>query len=110
MREIRLLPSVLDDTAQAAGWYNKNGYEGLGHRFVDNFYSYLQHIQQHGESYRPVYNEFRRIMLYPFPSAIYYRYHENLIAISLVIHTARNPRLVRRLLRERKTKTGTEDT
>jgi plasmid stabilization system protein ParE len=109
MRELRLLPGVFDDTEQAARWYNEEGYEGLGERFVDNFYSYLQHIQQHGESYRQIYNEFRRILLYPFPYAIYYRYHENWIVISLVIHTARSPRLVRRLLKERKTETGAED-
>ena len=52
MRELRFLPDVFDDTAQAARWYNEEGYEGLGDRFVDNFYSYLQYIQQHGESYR----------------------------------------------------------
>lgn len=108
MKELRLLPSVVDDAAQATRWYEKEGHEGLGERFAVNFYSHLQHIQQHGESYRPIYHEFRRILLYPFPYAIYYRYYRNWVVISLLIHTARNPRLVRRLLRERKTEASTE--
>jgi hypothetical protein len=110
MRELRLLPGVFDDTEQAARWYDEEGYQGLGDRFLANFYSYLQHIQQHGESYRAVYNEFRRILLYPFPYAIYFRIHENWIVISLVIHTARSPRLVRRLLQKRKTEREAEET
>lgn len=45
MSELRLLPEVFDDTAQAARWYDEEGYEGLGDRFLNVFYSYLPHIQ-----------------------------------------------------------------
>jgi hypothetical protein len=104
MSEIRLLPSVLDDTALAAQWYDEEGHAGLGERFLAVFYSYLPHIQEHGEIYKTVYNDFRRILLNPFPYAVYYRYHEDSVVVSLVIHTARNPRLLRRLLKERRLK------
>lgn len=108
MSELLLLPEVFDDTAEAARWYDDEGYEGLGDRFLTVFYSYLQHVQEWGESHRTVYNDFRRILLYPFPYALYYRYHDNWVVISLVIHTARSPRLLRRLLNERKLERDTE--
>jgi hypothetical protein len=37
----------------------------------------------------------------PFPYVIYYRYHGELLVVSLVIHAARDPERVRALLRER---------
>ena len=101
MKELRLLPAVLEDTAQAAQWYDEEGYVGLGDRFLEVFYSILPHIQHQGEIYRPVYEDFRRILLNPFPYAVYYRYHGDLVVVSLLIHAARNPRLLRKLLRER---------
>jgi len=102
MTELRLLPEVLEDTAQAARWYDEAGYVGLGERFLAVFYSMLPQIQQHGGASRPVYQDFRRILLNPFPYAVYYRYHGDWVVISLVIHGARSPRLLKKLLRERK--------
>src|SRR5438874_13706429 len=103
MKELRLLPEVLDDTAEAARWYDAKGDIGLGDRFLAVFDSYLPRIQQHGEIHRPVYQEFRRVLLKPFPYNLYYRYYADWVVISLVIHAARSPGLVRQLLRERKT-------
>src|ERR1035437_3737885 len=102
MKELRLLPAVLEDTAQAAQWYDEEGYVGLGDRFLAVFYSILPHIQQQGEIYRPVHEDFRRILLNPFPYEVDYRYHGDWVVVSLVIHAARNPRLLRKLLRERR--------
>jgi plasmid stabilization system protein ParE len=102
MKELRLLPAVLEDTAQAARWYDEAGYAGLGERFLAVFYSTLAQIQQQGEICRPVYEDFRRILLNPFPYAVYYRYHGNRVVVSLVIHAARDPRLLRKLLRQRR--------
>lgn len=102
MSVLRLLPPVFDDTAEAARWYDEEGYEGLGARFLSVFYSYLLHIQQHGTAYRVVYDDFRRALLKPFPYALYYRYHRDWLVVSLVIHTARSPELQRQLLRKRR--------
>jgi hypothetical protein len=96
------LTTVVEDTAQAARWYDEEGYLGLGDRFVAVFYACLPHIQQQGRIHRPVYMDFRRIMLGPFPYAVYYRYHNDRVVISLLIHAARSPRLLRKLLRERR--------
>ena len=102
MKALRLLPHVLEDVAQAARWYDEEGHIGLGARFVSVFYSSLQHIQQDGQIYRVVYRGFRRVILNPFPYALYYRYYRQFVVITLVIHAARNPKRVKRLLRERR--------
>ena len=67
MSGLRLLPEVFDDTAKVARWYDEEGYQGLGDRFLAVFYSYVVHIQQqHGTSCRLVYKDFRRVLLNPF--------------------------------------------
>ena len=101
MKSLRLLPEVLGDAAQAAQWYEEKGHCGLGDRLLDVFYSSLPHIQQEGEIYRKVYKDFRRILPNPFPYAVYYQIHGDWVVISMVIHVARNPRLIRKLLRKR---------
>ena len=105
MSLLRLLPAVLNDIAEAADWYDEQGYPGLGDRFVDTFYFYVRYIEQHGKAYPQVYDEFHRILLKPLPYAAYFRYHEDSVVVSLVFHTARNPRLLRRMLKERQVET-----
>ena len=102
MREIRILPAVLQDVEEAASWYDEQKYSGLGDRFLDTFYASLSHIQQDGEIYRPAYQDFRKILIRPFPYAVYYRLHSAIWIVTLVIHAARKPTLARRLLRKRK--------
>jgi hypothetical protein len=99
-----LLPDVFDDVAHAAQWYDEEGGQGLGDRFVACFYAYLPQIERQGEIQRKVYDEFRRVILKPFPYALYHRHHSGRIVVSLVIHTARKPSFIRRLLRERGSK------
>ena len=105
MSEVRLLPAVLNDTAEAARWYDEEGHQGLGDRFISVFYSYVLHIQHNGAAYGIVYNDFRRVLLNSVPYALYYRYHREWLIVSLVIHTARRPRLMKRLLRKRRAAT-----
>ncbi|HXD31050.1 MAG TPA: hypothetical protein VN643_08035 [Pyrinomonadaceae bacterium] len=103
MIEIRFLPAVLEDAWQAAERYDKDGYEGLGDRFLSVFYSYALHLQHHGKAYRVIYKSFWRVLLNPFPYALYYRAYREWLVVALVIHTARSPRLVRKVLRQRLT-------
>lgn len=102
MKELRLLPGASEDAARAARWYDEEGYVGLGDRFLGVFYTSLPHLQQEGEIYRPVYQDFRRILLNPFPYAVYYRFHNEWVIVTLIIHAARDPRTVRKLLNERR--------
>ena len=102
MKALRILPEVAADVAEAARWYDEEGYIGLDDRFVGTFYSCVAHLQERGEIYRTVYSNFRRVLLRPFPYALYYRYHGEVMVISLVIHGARSPRHIRALLRTRR--------
>ena len=106
MKELRLLPEVLEDTARAARWYDEQGYVGLGDRFLAVFDTSLPAIQQHGEIFSTVYQDFRRILMQPFPYKVFYRYHGDWVVIALVIHAARSPRLLRKLLRQRGERLG----
>jgi hypothetical protein len=108
MNGLVLLPDVFDDVAHAAQWYDEEGCQGLGDRFVACFYAYLLQIERRGEIHRKVYKDFRRVLLKPFPYALYHRHHSRQIVVALVIHTARKPSFVRRLLRERGSKKPTE--
>ena len=49
MRALRILPEVAADVAEAARWYDEEGYLGLGDRFVATFYSCVAYLQDHGE-------------------------------------------------------------
>jgi len=102
MREIRILPAVLQDVAEAAAWYDDQKYPGLGDRFLDTFYASLSHVQQDGGIYRAAYQDFRKILIRPFPYSVYYHLHSNIWIVTLVIHAARKPALARALLRDRK--------
>jgi len=102
MREIRILPAVLQDVAEAAAWYDEQKYPGLGDRFLDTFYASLSHVQEDGEIYRAAYQDFRKILIRPFPYSVYYRLHSNIWIVTLAIHAARKPALARALLRKRK--------
>lgn len=102
MKALRILPEVAVDVAEAARWYDEEGYLGLGDRFVETFYASVAHLQERGEIYRTVYSDFRRVLLRPFPYALYYRYLGEVMVISLVIHAARTPRRARSLLRSRR--------
>ena len=69
--------------------------------FLAVFYSMLPHLQQQGEICRPVREDFLRILLNPFPSAVGYRYHEDWIVETLVIRSMQSA-LLRQRLRERR--------
>jgi plasmid stabilization system protein ParE len=101
VKALRVLPEVAADVAEAARWYDEEGYLGLGDRFVATFHSCVGLLQERGEIPRIVYSGFRRVLLRPFPYALYYRYRGDLMVVTLVIHGARDPRHVRSLLRKR---------
>jgi hypothetical protein len=46
----------------------------------------VEYLQEHGEIHRVVYSDFRRVLLRPFPYALYYSYHDELMVVTLVIH------------------------
>jgi hypothetical protein len=102
MRDFRVLPEVAEDIAEVANWYDGKGYIGLGERFIQTFYSYIPYVLKNGDIHRVVYSDFRKILIPPFPYFLFYRYHGDLLIITLVIGAVRRPSLIRQVLRSRK--------
>ena len=98
---LRILPEVLEDIEQGVEWYDHCGGKTLGDRFLASFYSYLPEILRDAPIHRPVYRQFRRILIKPFPYAVYFRIHEGWVVVVLVWHTARNPMDLKERLEER---------
>jgi len=101
MTDYRIPPEVGGDLANATDWYDREGYKGLGERFLKAFRAHLTQLRQTGEAHRTFYADYRRILLKAFPYALYYRYHGDLLVVALVIHAARNPQLARSKVRGR---------
>lgn len=101
MRRILILPEVLNDIKDAADWYEGTGDSGLGERFIDTFYESHSNLMSHGEIHRKVYRNFRKVLLRPFSYKLFYRLKGNVCAIALVIHEARDPKNIHRLLDDR---------
>ncbi|MEO5714095.1 MAG: hypothetical protein ABIT37_11460 [Luteolibacter sp.] len=102
MSEIRILPAVLMDLAEAAAWYDEKGHVGLGERLISAFYASLPKIERSGEAYRVTYLDFRKVIIRPFPYSVYFRRHDAIWVVVLVIHAAREPSLAHSLLRDRR--------
>jgi hypothetical protein len=43
--DVRILAEVSADVADAANWYDREGYPGLGDRFEATFYSWVGHLK-----------------------------------------------------------------
>jgi plasmid stabilization system protein ParE len=100
MSHLRILPAVLDDIAEAADWYDAQ-LPGLGTRFIDSFYAALPELAQNPLIHRPIYGEFPRILLRPFPYSVYFRLHQDHVVVVLIFHAARNPQTLLKTLRKR---------
>ncbi len=100
MTQLRILPEVFQDTAEAANWYDERE-SGLGDRFLICFRGAYTPIRTNPFAYKFAYMNYRKVLLDPFPYALYFRVHDEIAIITLVFHTARNPRTLQRILRKR---------
>jgi plasmid stabilization system protein ParE len=97
---VRLRPELLDDVSEAYAWYEERA-NGLGDEFLRAFYAAIARIQRNPTLFRKAYSEFRRLFLRRFPFFLYYRIEDETIVFILLFHCARNPRIIRRELRNR---------
>lgn len=97
---LTILPEVADDITDGAKWYRRRRRD-LGIEFASAVYAFIDEIVSSPLRRRPVYKDFRRGLMRRFPYAVYYRVRDNELIISLVFHTARDPKITRRLLRVR---------
>jgi plasmid stabilization system protein ParE len=99
MRAIRILSAVYDDFDATVDWYESCANPDIAARFVEVFLSAVNRIAANPEIYRCVFLEFRRVLLKPFPYKLFFRIHRDEIIVVLLIHAARDPKLVRNILR-----------
>ncbi len=100
MMRLRALPEVSDDIAAAANWYRQIDVD-LSVDYVEAVYASLGLIFATPLIRKPVYKEYRRGLMRRFPYVVYYRVANEELIIALIIHTARDPVRVRRILLSR---------
>lgn len=98
---LRFLPEIEDDLIVGYRWYETKSI-GLGEEFLRMFYAYAGEISHNPLLYPKVYGEFRRKLIGRFPYAIYFRIEDNQIIVFGLFHCARDPRAIKRKLKNRK--------
>ena len=98
---LRFLPEVEEDVIAGYKWYEEKS-SGLGEEFLRMFYAYSVELPRNPLLYSKVYRKFRRRLLRRFPYAIYFRIENNEIIVFGLFHCARDPRMIRAKLRDRK--------
>jgi plasmid stabilization system protein ParE len=71
---------------------------GLGEAFLAETDDLVRIVRRYPEAYPLVFVCYRRALLTRFPYAVFYRYVDGIVTIYAVMHTARNPRAIRRRL------------
>lgn len=86
-------PLAEDEFRDAYHWYETRA-EGLGERFMQEVEERLTDIVNHPEKYPKKKGEYRQTGIRIFPYVIVYKIVKNmqLIFISSIFHTSRNPR------------------
>jgi plasmid stabilization system protein ParE len=102
MKTVRVLPEVYEDLAEATGYYFQRAGREVSNRLIDSFNEALDRVPIAEEVRKPVYRSFQRVLLRGFPYKLYFAAHDETIIVTLLIHGARSPHLVQRLLSERR--------
>ena len=97
---LSFLPEVEDDVLNGYTWYEQKT-RGLGEEFLRMFYARTQEIPRNPLLYQTVYKDFRRCLLRRFPYTIYFKIDKQNIFVFGVFHCARNPKTIKKNLRER---------
>lgn len=94
--KIKLLPTVYSDLKEAKEWYHEKS-EQLANEFKTAVTKEIDYIGKYPEHYQQKYKELRQSLVTRFPYAIFYLIEEKqkLIVIFGVLHTSRNPEIVR---------------
>lgn len=101
MKVARFLPEIFDDLAAASQYYDAEGGRELGDRFIVSFYSGVHRVSNTADAHRDIYGGFRRVLIQPFPYKLFFRVSQDDIVFALLIHAARDPLNVEKLLRSR---------
>ena len=97
---LRFLPQVETDVSSGRTWYGGRA-PGLGEEFLRVFYACAEELTGNPQMYPKVHRGFRRRLLRRFPYAIYFRIEGDRVVVFGLFHCARDPRRLRRELRNR---------
>jgi toxin ParE1/3/4 len=97
---LHFLPDVEEDAIHGYSWYEVK-LPGLGGEFLRVFYACASEIPRNPLLYPKVHGELRRRLLKRFPYAIYFTIKEDRVTVIGLFHCARDPRTVRRRLKDR---------
>ncbi len=84
-------PEAENDIAEAAFWYEKQ-LKHLGDDFLDEIQNIFKIISENPYIYAVVHRQVRRVLIYRFPFAIYYRIEQEFTIVIAVIHSRRYPK------------------
>ncbi len=98
---LRFHPDIEDELLAIHSWYEGKSV-GLGDEFLQIFYSSSESITTSPFRISKIYHEFRRYLLHKFPYALYYLIRNKQVLIIGLFHYARNPRIIRKTLQNRK--------
>ncbi len=96
---VKLLPIVYKDLQKAKKWYH-NKSKALSKEFKIEVDKEIDYIGKTPEHYQLKYKELRQSLITRFPYAIFYLVEEKQkrIVVFGVLHTSRNPEIVRKRL------------
>jgi plasmid stabilization system protein ParE len=96
-RAIELTPAADSDSDEAYSWYEAQE-SGAGRYFDRRLIEQLKIIAVRPFSFPPSHVIYRKALLKKFPYAIYFQVFDEKVLIVAIVHSARNPERIQRLL------------
>jgi toxin ParE1/3/4 len=97
---ILITPDASTDIELAYRWY-QDIQENTANRFVDDIDATFGKLVEYPRVHRELLLGCRHVRLMDFPYYIYYKIEGDKIVVFLIVHTSRNPRWIKRILRSR---------
>ena len=96
---LKILPIVYSDLKKAKKWYQNKNAE-LAEDFKTQVKKEIDYIEKYPENYQRKYKELRQALVTRFPYAIFNLVEEEKKSIVIfgVLHTSRNPEIIRKRL------------
>jgi len=98
---LRVKPEVYEDVEKISRWYQEID-EGLAEEFEAEFRTFLERVEERPESFRKSSGDYRCARMSVFPYYLYFRIHNKIPIVTMVVHTSRSPRIIKKILRKRK--------
>ncbi|MFK7922218.1 MAG: type II toxin-antitoxin system RelE/ParE family toxin [Bacteroidia bacterium] len=86
-----LVSEKAEDQATAAFEYLEAQRQGLGRRFIDDFYSILDQIEANPKTFQKIKGETRRAIIRPFSYSVFFQIRQpEIILVAEILHHAAN--------------------